>query len=81
MTVRVLTGDARALLCEITHADVVITDPVSLIDAAAVAKVLIAKGIISELEYFTAVRDLWRADLRRYEAEATASTGRPVEFG
>jgi hypothetical protein len=47
----------------------------ALIDSSAVAKVLIDKGIISEVEYFTAVRDLWRNEHALYRDRARALTG------
>lgn len=51
----------------------------ALIDASAVAKVLVDKGIITDAEYFTAVRDLWRAELDGYK-RWFAERGMPFDF-
>ncbi len=40
----------------------------AMINHAAMVKLLITKGVISELEYFTALRDGMKEEVKKYEA-------------
>ena len=49
-------------------------------DHGALVKLLVEKGVVTQLEYFTAMRDMMREEVRRYEAELSAHLGRPVKL-
>jgi hypothetical protein len=54
----------------------------AIIDGSALAKLLIDKGVITEIEYFRAVRDLWKAEYEDYRAQARAKLHNPsLEIG
>jgi purine-nucleoside phosphorylase len=53
----------------------------ALADQAALAKLLIAKGIITEAEYLEAVADAAEAEKARYEQLLSERFGKPVTLG
>lgn len=50
----------------------------SLIDTATIAKLLIAKGIFTEQEFFTALADQMKEEVERYQASIEKQTGSKV---
>jgi hypothetical protein len=50
-------------------------------DQAALAKLLIAKGVMTEGEYAEAIRQEAIAEVRRYEAHLSATYGVEVKLG
>lgn len=51
---------------------------VALTDHAALVKLLIAKGVITEVEYHEAIADGMEAEHRRYEARLSELMGKKV---
>lgn len=47
----------------------------ALVDSGALAKLLMAKGVISELEYYTALRAGMRAEVENYKTYLAARMG------
>lgn len=54
---------------------------VAMCDHAALVRLLISKGIITDLEYFTAIADEAEKEKERYEVRASAATGMKITFG
>ncbi len=52
----------------------------ALVNQAGLAKLLIDKGVITELEYFTAMRDHMRTEVERLEKLLTERLGKPVHL-
>lgn len=52
----------------------------ALASISATAKLLMDKGFITELEYFTALADFTEADVRSYEQRLTQYFERPVKL-
>lgn len=52
----------------------------ALVDSAALARCLIAKGLISELEYFATLADLAEIERKTYEDKYSARFGRPIRL-
>ena len=50
----------------------------SIVNNSAMALLLMRKGIITELEYWTAIRDAMKDEVRRYEQDIREKTGRQV---
>lgn len=50
----------------------------ALVDSAALAKLLIDKGVFTELEHMTALADMMEAEQRRYESDLSARLGTKV---
>lgn len=48
---------------------------VAMCDHAALVKVLVAKGIITDAEYFAALADQVEEEVRRYEQRLSEATG------
>ena len=53
----------------------------ALVETGVLAKILIDKGIITQLEYVTALADGMEAERMKYEAELTQKFGKPVKLG
>lgn len=53
----------------------------ALVDHGALVKLLVDKGILTELEYFTAIADMMEAEVQSYERELSEHYGRPVTLG
>lgn len=53
----------------------------SLRDCASLAKLLLKKGIISELEYYTAIRDGMREEVELYEKKLSDIFGTGIHLG
>lgn len=56
---------------------------VALSDGAALVRLLIAKGILTEEEYFKAIADMMEEEVAKYQERANARFGRPdvIKFG
>lgn len=48
----------------------------AMCDHSALAKLLVTKGVITDLEYATALRDQMRAEVESYRGKIAAETGR-----
>lgn len=53
----------------------------SLVNSSALGKLLIDKGLITELEYVQAMRDGMAEEVQRYEQRLTEHYGRPIHLG
>lgn len=53
----------------------------ALVDCAAIAKLLIAKGVFTEIEYFEAVADAMEQERSNYETRLSAALGTKVALG
>jgi hypothetical protein len=53
----------------------------AMVDAGALAGLLIRKGIITELEYVQAIRDGMAAEVEAYQQRLTEYYGRPITLG
>jgi len=53
----------------------------SLVNSSALGKLLIDKGLITELEYIQAIRDGMAEEVQRYEQRLSEHYGRPVHLG
>jgi len=54
---------------------------VAMTDHAALVALLIAKGLITRLEYLTAIRDMMKLEVKRYEASISARNGTNITLG
>lgn len=52
----------------------------ALCDSAALAGLLMKKGIFTELEYYTALRDMMKAEVQRYTDQLQGHYNRPVKL-
>jgi hypothetical protein len=52
----------------------------ALIESAALAALLIRKGLITEDEYLDVLEEFMNAEVERYEERLTAKFGRPVKL-
>ncbi len=52
----------------------------ALVDIAALAELLIKKGVITEAEYVEAIRDGMAEEVARYEARLSEHYGKPVKL-
>lgn len=53
---------------------------VAMSDHGSLARLLIAKGVISEAEYLAAIADGMEAEARKYEQRLSEHYGRPVNL-
>lgn len=53
----------------------------ALVDASSLARLLISKGLITELEYVEAIRDGMAEEVKRYEQRLSEHYGRTVRLG
>lgn len=53
----------------------------ALIEGSAVAKILIEKGVFTELEYFTAIGDLLQREVDDYERRLSQHYGTKITLG
>jgi hypothetical protein len=52
----------------------------ALIQNSSLATLLMRKGVITELEYWETQVELWRNEVRDYEATISQALGRPVKL-
>ena len=53
----------------------------AMVDCAALAALLMRKGLFTELEYVQEVRDQMAAEVARYEQRLSEHYGRPITLG
>jgi hypothetical protein len=86
------SGVAAMMHWEVEHTD---TNPMShahspkhlrvgvnsaLVDSAALGMLLVKKGVITELEYYTAITEGMETEVRKYEKELSECYGRTVNL-
>lgn len=72
-------GEPGTVSNEMKHLRVGVTT--ALVDLGSLGRLLIAKGVIQEEEYLTALVEGMRVEKERLEAAMTAQVGRPVTLG
>jgi len=50
----------------------------AMVEHSAIVLLLVDKGIISEVEYFTALRDIMKREVEKYESQLSSVTGKKV---